>query len=280
MVGRSNYKSYSRSSGYSKRRDQLDSVRSMVRATSRSDGTRPRSGTSAVPRALGAQVTSEMKYFDTERAETQLAACTTQWVSGQLFDPTVSIDLGNPAVIGPPLFCPQQGNGLNGRIGRKVHLYKIRIQGTISMPNQSNQSIADPASKIRLMLVLDKQTNGTNMAPSLFMSPASSALVTINSFQNPQNFGRFQLLKEKTYIVSSGQLGNSGAAAPDLMQSGTKIHFKLNYVFKKPLLVNFNATNSGLIGDIIDNSIHVIAATDSISLDPRVAYYARCCFKE
>lgn len=280
MGSRSNYKNYSRSSGYSKRRDQLDSVRSMVRSSNRNDGTRPRKGQAAVPRSLGATVTSEMKYFDTERLETQMASVTTLWVSGTLFDPTNSIDLGNPAVAAAPFFCPQQGNGLNGRIGRKCHLYKIRINGTVIMPNQSNQTIADPSSKMRIILLVDKQTNGTTMSPSLFMSPGTAPATTINTFQNPQNFGRFQVLKEKVFVVNSGQLGNSGGVAPDLMQAGTKVHFKMNYVFKKPLLVNFNATNSGLIADIIDNSIHLICATDNVSLDPRVTYYSRACFKE
>lgn len=280
MGSRYNPKSYSRSSGYSKRKAQLDSVRNYVR-TSRSDGTRPRKGQAAVPRALGAQVTSEMKYFDSERAETALSINTGNWVPASMFDPTITIDLGNPPVPTPLcLFCPQQGNGLNGRIGRKVHLYKIRINCTLIMPNQTNQSIADPSAKVRCILVMDKQTNGVQFSPSIFMSQASSAAVSINSFQNPSNFGRFQVLKEKVFIVNSGQLGGSNAVAPDLQQAGSKIHFKMNYVFKTPLLVNFNATNGGTVSDIIDNSIHLICATDNTSLDPRLAYYARCCFKE
>lgn len=232
-----------------------------------------------VPRAMGALVTSEMKYFDSERAETLLSSVSNDWVAGNFFPPTSSLNLGNPAVVSPnTVFCPQTGNGLNGRIGRKCHLYKVRITGTIVIPQQSAQGNCDPACKIRILLVHDKQTNGAAFTPIQLMSSSTSgAEVTINSFQNPQNFGRFNVLKDKTIVLQNPSVAGQ---TPSIDTCGMKYHFKLNYRWPKGLLFNFNATNGGTVADLIDNSIHVIVATDNASLGPRCAYYARCCFKD
>jgi len=238
-----------------------------------------RAGYSSVARTRGAAATGEMKYFDCELAGgTTISAVTTTWGAGTREDPSSTIDLGAAAVGTPEcLFAPTMGAALNQRIGRKCHMYKIKLNGIIQVPIQAAQSTADSAPLIRAFLVLDQQTNAATMTPAQLMNDASSAEVTINSFQNPNNFGRFRVLREKKWTISNT---NMTGAAPAIVQAGWALQFKMSYTFKQPVVVTFNATTGGTVADIIDNSLHFIIATTSTALGATCSYYSRVCYKE
>lgn len=242
-----------------------------------------RKGYGSVARARGAAVTGEMKYFDCELGATTIAACTTTWVAGTILDPSTTINLGDAAVATPfCLFAPKVSAALNGRVGRKVRLLKVRLNGVINVPVQTAQLTTDAATQIRVMLVLDQQTNAAAMTGAQLMNDAGTATATINSFQNPNNFGRFRVLKNKNMTISN--LGLTGTAgAMDIIQCGYTRTFKLSYTWKVPLEVNFNATNGGTVADIINNSLHVIIGSSLAgagTFAPTVAYYSRCAYKE
>ena len=169
--------------------------------------TRP--GYGSTPRTVGALPAGEMKYFDTERSLTAVTAATAAgWPVGTMFDPTTTINLGSPAVAVPAtIFAPTVGPALNQRIGRKVQIMKIRVHGTFSTLAQSGQAAADLGSKLRVVLVLDKQTNSASMVASQLFNPASTAENSLHSFQNPDNFGRFQVLKEKFITLANPSIG-------------------------------------------------------------------------
>lgn len=223
-------------------------------------------------------VAGEMKYFDTERTAVTIGTVTTTWIAGTIADPSSTINLGAAAVATPlSLFSPTVGAALNQRIGRKVKVMKIKIHGHMNCPAQSTGATADDACKVRVLLVQDHQTNGAQMTGAQLLNDAGAASTTINSFQNPNNFGRFRVLKDKMF-----QMGNpsmAGAAAT-IEQAGMIYNFKFTVNFKEPVIVNFNATNGGTVADIVDNSFHVIAGGDNIELAPNINYYARICYKE
>lgn len=238
----------------------------------------PRPGYGSVARTRSAAVTGEMKYFDVELTTTAVALLTTTWVAGTILDPVTTINLGDAAVATPLcLFAPKVSAALNGRIGRKVKVLKIKIKGMVSIAAQSAGATGDPATKVRILVVQDMQTNAAQMTSALLMNDAGAANTTIHSFQNPNNFGRFRVLKDKNIIFGNASM--TGAAAA-IEQSGMKQSFSFSRKFKQPILVNFNATNGGTVADIIDNSFHVIAGTDSQGLAPSLAYYCRVCYKE
>jgi len=238
----------------------------------------PRAGYGSVPRARGQAVQGEMKYFDCLKQATAIGLTTTTWVAGTLMNPTTTVNLGDAAVATPAcLFAPKVTASLNGRIGRKVKVFKIKINGTIIIDGQADQTDPQNAAKIRWMLVMDMQTNAAAMTSAQLMNDAADAETTLNSFQNPNNFGRFKVLKEKIFIMA---IATSATNAGDL--EGVKRPFKCTYRFnpKDPLVVNFNATNGGTVADIIDNSFHVICATDYNTSAPKLTYYSRVCYKE
>lgn len=241
---------------------------------------RRRPGYSSVARTRGAAVSGEMKYFDTDLQSTALAACTTTWVAGTLTNPSSTINLGDAAVATPNcLFAPKVSASLNGRIGRKVRVYRIKVHGFIIMAAQAAQAAADTPTVVRLMLVMDKQTNAAAMTAAQLMNDADNSNATVLSFQNPNNFGRFKVLKEKWFDLGNMNMAGSPTTG-DVIQAGTVRKFKLTYKFRTPLLVNFNATNGGTVADIVDNSFHIVCGANNISYAPTISYYSRVCYKE
>lgn len=240
-----------------------------------------RQGYNAVSRTSGAAVIGEMKYFDCDNSGTALAACTTTWVAGTLIDPLTTINLGAAAVATPLcLFAPTVGAALNQRIGRKVKVLKIKVNLCLIVPQQAAQSTGDPGAIIRCMLVQDCQTNAAPMTSAQLMNDGTAATSTTCSFQNPNNFGRFRVLKEKRFVLEDPNMAGE-VAESNVIQAGLKRFFKLTMNFKQPVEVHFNATNGGTVADIVDHSFHIICGTDNITgYGQTLAYYSRVCYKE
>lgn len=231
-----------------------------------------RAGYGTVARSRGWAAKGEMKYFDSVREVVAIAASAT-W-AGTVLDPNVS-----PVANMNCLFCPTQGAGVNQRIGKACKLYKIKLNGLIVSPAQLNQAASDSPCYIRVMLVMDRQTNATQMTGTQLMtSPgvASAALAPL-THQNIDNFGRFRVLKDKTIILQNPTISYDGT---NIEQSGLMRKFKMNVKFRFPVEVRFNATNGGTVADIVDNSFHFLAIVSNLDLNPYVSYSARCCFKE
>jgi len=242
---------------------------------------RARPGTSSVARTRGAAVIGEMKYYDADYNATVISAVAANWsTAGIVADPLTSINLGSAAVANPlTLCCPIVGSSLNNRVGRKINVRKIKIHGTVSIPPQAAQAAADAATKIRLVLVQDCQTNAAQMTATQLFNAGTAAPTVINSFQNPDNFGRFRVLKDKMLCASNLNLAGSPTTA-DVIQAAWKVGFKFIVNFKKPVDIHFNATNGGTVADIVDNSFHLIAATDNGAYVPTLQYYSRVCYKD
>jgi len=247
---------------------------------SRAKAPKTRKGYSSVATTRGAAVTGEMKYFDTEYQTNSITAVTTTWPAGTMADPSSTINLGSAAVATPLALCvPTVGAGLNQRVGRKIFVRKIKVHGQIQCSPQAAQAAADTACKIRLALVQDQQTNAAQMTGAQLYNDAGVSSTTINTFQNPNNFGRFRVLKDKMVVISNLNLTGS-PTANDVIQASWKGQFKFTVNFKKPVEVHFNATNGGTVADIVDNSFHILAGTDNSTYAPSLAYYCRVCYKD
>jgi len=248
------------------------------RIATRRQAPKKRAGYTSVARTRGAAVAGEMKYFDCDRTPNAIVACTTTWPAGTLQDPGTTINLGSAAVPTPQcLFAPTVGSALNQRIGRSVLVRKIKVCGTLAIPAQAADATLDEAMKIRLVLVQDTQTNAAPMTAAQLFNDASAATTCICSYQNPNNFGRFRVLKDKILTIQDpNMVGAAGAANIN----GKIVNFKMNVNFKTPVKVQFNATNGGTVADIVDNSFHIICGASNISYQPTISYYSRVAYKE
>lgn len=197
-----------------------------------------------------------------------------------MVDPVSSINLGAPAVATPLCLCvPTVGSALNQRIGREITIRKVKIHGRLHVAPQIAQTGADSSCVVRVVLVLDTQTNSAQMTGAQLFNDAIGALSTLQSFQNPNNFGRFRVLKDKQFSFTNMNIAGSPTSG-DVVQSGMNKPFKFSYVFPQGLKVRFNNTNGGTVADIIDNSLHLVAATDNGAIAPAIMYYSRVCYKE
>lgn len=242
-----------------------------------------RQGYSSVPRTVGWVGKGEMKYFDTALELQAISAVTTTWGAGTIVDPAATINLGDATVATPLTLCvPKVSASLNGRIGREIKVHKIKIRGFVNVPPQAAQAAADTSATIRLVLVQDMQTNASQMTSAQLFNDTyagGSINTTIHSFQNPNNFGRFRVLKDKFIVISNANLAGSPTAA-DVVQQGLQRHFQFSIKFKKPVPVRFNATNGGTVADIVDNSFHIVCGTTNTNYAQTLSYYCRCAYKE
>ncbi len=235
-----------------------------------------RKGYTTVPRTGGVMSFGEMKYFDTELPAAALTA-SLNW-TGTEHDPTTTNE-GTPVANPLTLFCPVVGSAINQRIGREAKVYKIKIHGRLNVPKQATQTTSDDAIQCRVILVQDMQTNALQMqGEQLMQDPVTNtAAMAINEFQSLANFGRFRVLKDKTYMVQRPSTMDSGT---DAQQFGLNTVFKWNVKFRKPVSVRFNAVNAGTFADIVDNSFHVIAMSSTTDGAVTLGYASRVSYKE
>jgi len=223
-----------------------------------------------IPRAI-AQVDTERKYFDEERAITAVTIIGTSWAGCEADPGTVNT-----------LFAPTQGDDISNRTGRRADVMGIRIKGLLTGLKQTAQTTADEATLVRVVLVQDKQTNSAQLNAEDVIS-SGDATQAFNMFQSTAFFGRFKVLKDKRYItpatpVSIRTADQVTTTAQNMEVTGFEKDFKMNVKFRKPVRVNFNATNGGTVADIIDNSWHILAIANSADQGVRLSYKCRVVF--
>lgn len=226
------------------------------------------------PRTPGGQMLAERKYYDCSRVNTTVQRVLSNWnntvLDGVIRYPGDSVDTGVLC-----LFAPKQGNDITEREARSVFVHNITIRGTVNFAIESGTTLTG-GHKYRLILVLDKQTNGTQMGGEQLIN-SGQATTALEMFQNTANFGRFQILKDKMITLTNPTCHSY----PDgsVQQQSMSRSFKLRHVFKQPLRINFNDGNSGTVADIVDNSIHFLVATaNDTDPSPGCEYQCRTSF--
>lgn len=235
---------------------------SLPKGERRGKKTRTRKGFSSVARTRGAQVTGEMKIFDTEKVGSSIPSVAA-W-TGTEFDPATF----------DTLCVPQVGSAINQRDGKSIQVHKIKINGTVQVNAQADQTAGDNPSVVRVALVLDTQTNAVQAQGEEVFKPTTNAANAPFTFQNENNFGRFRVLKDMFFKNDAYPITYDGT---NVEQGGVSKLFKIKKTFKKPITVRFNAANGGTVADIVDNSFHIYAnSSNALSL---LAYNCRVNYK-
>ncbi len=193
----------------------------------------------------------ENKFVDTTVTD---KAFTTIWAGGEMEDGTM-LGLGIPA----------QGTGESERDGRVYTLKSLHIKGFIEV--NSAESSTTPLADLlaRLALVWDTQTNGAQMSAEECMLTIGTP-DDVNSFRNLQFSHRFIVLKDKTFRIPVAQTSTNEGAINLFASPRVVIPFKMNKTFKKGIKIRCKGTG-GIIGDVTDNSFHLIGtATSTLAL--------------
>lgn len=159
-----------------------------------------------------------------------------------------------------------QDSSESGRVGRKVCLKSIHIQGTIDTSSSTVSAEDKAQGYVRLVLLTDHQTNGT---AATFADIYENT--DINTFRKLENSKRFTVLKEKVVKLSAPVFYNGAASEACAASQRFKINVKCN------MEIDYNAA-TGLIGTRTQNNLVLAAVkygavTPTISYDARVRYY-------
>lgn len=166
-----------------------------------------------------------------------------------------------------PLNTVAIGDGVSERDGRQYSINKIHVRGTLLV--EVAEELTEPPLdyKVKIALVLDTQTNGSQMQPGdVYHSDGITENgKDINGMRELEFVKRFRVLKEQTIIMRSSLTATnyiSTGGAVFYTRGGLKQMFEWNIDrTKNPICVNLNGTD-GTIGTITDNSLHIIAIAD------------------
>lgn len=98
-----------------------------------------------------------------------------------------------------------QGDTESNRNGRKVLVKSIHLKGLLKLDSSADST--NTSNKVKLMIVLDKQTNGTQFTALDLLKTNS-----IHSFSNLANRQRFKILWSKEYVIGVSGAVQTGAA--------------------------------------------------------------------
>ncbi len=165
-----------------------------------------------------------------------------------------------------------QGDGESQRDGRKVELLSVHIKGIAILACTETVTTPTDTAIIRLILFLDKQTNGAQANAEDVVTATTD---DVNAWRNLQNSQRFRILKDIRMQLDVTNMTQSGAN--DFSNAGQKVPFEMHVVFKKPIVVNHTGTTA-VVTSIADNSIHLIGASTSSAL-VTISYTSRVRFR-
>lgn len=194
---------------------------------------------------------SETKYNDCEVS----GAITANWVF--LTQVSISPTSASPVNLANTnsLVAIAQGTTQNSRIGNKMTVYRVRVQGQLSM-NATTSAIS--ASYARIVLVLDTQANGTMAAASDVFESTAAGVTNLFAFQNMDNVGRFRVLKDKRFKI---EVPSYSASDPDGAVTPVKLSHKL-----KDCPIMFSST-TGAVSEIRSNNLFLLWASPTAGVN-------------
>jgi len=231
-----------------------------VTRTTVTRATAPRRGMRPGTASMGF-LSIERKFYDTALTATALAAPTD--ASGGEFDPSATSMISTPA----------QGDGPSDRDGKEIAMLYLQINGSIAMSAQEAQAGPIGGTCAFVAIVLDTQSNAAQLnSEDVFKNTSGSALMAPNPLKNLLFGNRFRILKERIFELNAMNLTQQ--AADDYSWAGVRKYFKW-FIPLNGLKVKFNGGTTASIVNVIDNSIHVIAYTNSTAGAPSISYNAR-----
>lgn len=208
----------------------------------------------------------EMKYFSSQFTGSLVASAT--FAAAELSTSATS------------LFIPILGTDLSNRIGRKVKLVKIRVTGCIKSTTQ-NLAGVNPHDVMsgRVLLVQNKECAMTALSTQDVMQAQPAAALAPYAFQSTASLGRYVILKDELFKLENPNTWFDQTTAKDEVNAIGHL-IKWTHKFKTPVPVNFTAASTGVVGEIINNSFHVIGVAGNLDFNPIFEFNTRCYFMD
>ncbi len=203
----------------------------------------------------------ETKFFDSARPKATMQNPVNA-DNGEVDPPTVNC-----------LFAPIQGSSEQNRDGKKVMMKTIQIEGIVTVAAQVNQVLQDTAPLVYIALVLDTQTNAAQLnSEDVFKNESAQPYLAASVMRNPLQMARFKVLKKWRFPLQEVAAVYDGT---NIETGGFTKPFKVYKKLDIPVLFKANA---GTVADIVDNSLHVVAYCNDLTVGPQISYNARVRF--
>lgn len=205
----------------------------------------------------------EHKFLDNYLNSTNL---TTAWAT---YSPAAA------SATADSISVPAVGTGSTNREGKSYAIESVMVQGYIHRTEQEVVVDPVPDSMVRVLLVLDTQTNGTELPATSVMTIGGGAAATdIMGFRDLQYSKRFKIIGDTKVKVLKTPIGWGGTAneysAPDVVST-----FKFMKTFKNPIRVECTGTTAD-VASVVDNNLNIIAAASDANCN--ISYSSRIRF--
>lgn len=169
-----------------------------------------------------------------------------------------------------------QGTSNSQRIGAKVTMQSIHINGYVKFGNGAILGQSRPMDFVRIVVYLDKQTNnGQAQAEDVLEdTPAVGDMKTL-MFPRVDEKARFRILRD--FKVRQGPTGvySNGSIATQFESDTPKIPFSCRINLKGIVQRWVGDSTSAAIGSVNDNSVHIIAISSDQLADGQITYVSR-----
>lgn len=221
--------------------------RQRTRSYNYSKSSRPPPSSSAAPYRrqrgvnyrIGGFLGKEVKYVDH-----LYDAATSTTIQGSEADPATALALNATA----------QGDGENSRDGRHAQFSSLHIRGVLTWAANANATTPEVPGFVRLMVVLDTQTNGAQFSAEDVLEDTGDDDLDAVSLRNLQNTQRFKVLKD-IYLRRPTLVGSFDGTSTDYAACNQPFAIDLS---KLSIKTTYSGSTA-VIGAIADNSVHVIA---------------------
>lgn len=176
----------------------------------------------------------ELKFYDTAISQVDITA------SGTVVANTL-VDIAG-------------GTGESDRVGRKITVTNIMLQGRFNLPVQTSLG---HANSVKCFIYLDKQCN---KAAATYVNIYGTS-PDIYSFKDLENSKRFRILKEVKFSL------NQVAAEGNGTTKSTAEHVRLVDMYHQCNLEITFASGTGALNQITQNNIGIMAITSSDATD-------------
>lgn len=151
-----------------------------------------------------------------------------------------------------------QGTSANQREGRQVIVTGIVVRANIRATNQMSNTLQETDLVVRLMLLLDRQCNGSAPSMDELLQDKND---NVNAFINLNNAQRFVILQDK-YITFNATGNNRLSNGSSLASEPYLPHKQISMVHKCNIPIQYASVN-GTVNEIRANNILLVAWASS-----------------
>lgn len=262
-----------------RRQKRSRSYAASARPSARARFSRPAGRGAAGPRNLGSGAVGgrgrqnvrsagflgiEHKFYDTSLTATTIVS-TTNCSGGEV----------NPSATSLISTVPQ-GDDASTRDGKQILIESVQITGQIVIPPRDAQSQARTMPTFFIALVQDTQTNAAALdSEAVFVNPSADLGLGTNPLKNLLSGSRFITHKVWKLEAKMASMAEP-TVVDDVSISGQSMFFDC---YKKlSMRVDFNGGTSASVGNVVNNSLHMICFTDDNEWAAVVLYNARVRF--